>query len=99
MCEFCENIFDEKLWQKAVWHQRKKYSDEEVEKAEKELDRLKEFTNRTYDKYDGDYIYHYDGKLYILAETGDGFQEGTVNDIKFCPYCGRKLEIEDASTN
>lgn len=95
MCDFCENIFDEKLWRKATWSQREKYSHKELEEAEKEMDRLKAFRDRTDDKYSGDYIYHYEGKLHILAETGDGFCEGTVDDIHFCPYCGKELKEDE----
>lgn len=30
---------------------------------------------------------HYD----IIAGVADPFEWGSVEDIKFCPYCGRKL--------
>lgn len=35
-----------------------------------------------------------DGSYWIFAETGDSFCVGNVANIKFCPYCGRKLGEE-----
>lgn len=35
-----------------------------------------------------------DGSYWIFAETGDRFCVGNVANIKFCPYCGRKLSDE-----
>ena len=27
----------------------------------------------------------------IVAETGDPFCKGSIDDVTYCPYCGRKL--------
>ncbi|MBQ3891733.1 MAG: hypothetical protein II740_10370 [Lachnospiraceae bacterium] len=36
-----------------------------------------------------------DGALCIEAPSGDPYEVGLVCNIKYCPYCGRKLESED----
>lgn len=42
------------------------------------------------------YIYaDKDGTFNIEAQTGDPYESGIVENIKYCPYCGRKLESED----
>ena len=40
---------------------------------------------------DDNFIYEIDGKYTIVAETGDSFLSGAVENIKYCPYCGREL--------
>lgn len=32
-----------------------------------------------------------DGQFDIMAYTGDYFQWGIIEDIVYCPYCGRRL--------
>lgn len=93
MCDFCETIIDEMLWRKCIWSERSKYSAEELKEAEKEYDKRKELINRTEDKFYGNYIYKCGDTFHILAETGDGYCEGTVDEISYCPYCGRKLDV------
>ncbi len=42
------------------------------------------------------YIYaDEDGTFNIEAQAGDPYESGIVENIKYCPYCGRKLESED----
>lgn len=36
-----------------------------------------------------------DGAFCIEAPSGDPYEVGLVCNIKYCPYCGRKLESED----
>lgn len=36
-----------------------------------------------------------DGAFCIEAQAGDPYESGIVENIKYCPYCGRKLESED----
>lgn len=35
-----------------------------------------------------------DGSYWIFVNTGDCFCVGNVENINFCPYCGRKLSKE-----
>ena len=39
----------------------------------------------------GDFIYKYKNGYGILIDTGDSGCLGGLNDIKFCPFCGRDL--------
>ena len=39
----------------------------------------------------GDFIFKDNGEYGILIDTGDSGCLGALNDIKFCPFCGRKL--------
>lgn len=39
----------------------------------------------------GDFIYDYENGYGILIYTGDSGCPGCLNNIKFCPMCGRKL--------
>lgn len=39
----------------------------------------------------GDFIYNYENGYGILIDTGDSGCTGGLNDIKFCPFCGREL--------
>lgn len=32
-----------------------------------------------------------DGQFNIMADTGDPYQWGIIEDINYCPYCGRRL--------
>lgn len=36
-----------------------------------------------------------EGKYYVNIDPGDPYELGYLCDIKFCPYCGRKLRISD----
>lgn len=43
----------------------------------------------------GDYIYKdpkEDGRFDLFADSGDPWEYGIVERIKYCPYCGRLLE-------
>jgi len=40
----------------------------------------------------GDFMFQNDGEFGILIDTGDSGCLGALNDIHFCPMCGRKLE-------
>lgn len=60
-------------------------------KLEKEM--TCDFCNDFKSKPDGNHLYkHPDGEFIIMADTGDSFQWGAIEDIKYCPYCGRRLE-------
>lgn len=37
-------------------------------------------------------VMDHDGDLDIVVNPGDPYELGLVCDIKFCPYCGRKLK-------
>ena len=39
----------------------------------------------------GDFIYNYENGYGILIDTGDSGCPGGLNDIQFCPMCGREL--------
>ena len=39
----------------------------------------------------GDFIYKYKNGYGIFIDTGDSGCPGGLNDIKFCPMCGREL--------
>ena len=39
----------------------------------------------------GDFIFKDNDEYGILIDTGDSGCLGTLNDIKFCPFCGREL--------
>lgn len=52
-----------------------------------------DFCNDFESKPDSNHLYkHPDGRFIIMADTGDSFQWGTIEDVKYCPYCGRRLE-------
>lgn len=38
-----------------------------------------------------DIIFSEKGKFHLFTDTGDSFCSGIVNDINYCPKCGRKL--------
>ena len=42
----------------------------------------------------GDFIYTYKNGYGIFIDTGDSGCSGCLNNIKFCPMCGRKLCIQ-----
>ena len=78
MCDFCSVIFDGNLL-------FGRFRKEEKKIAQRiEWERCKALAG-------DNYIYKYDKHINIHAETGDCFCEGCVEDIKYCPYCGRKL--------
>lgn len=39
-------------------------------------------------------IFSEKSKFHLFADTGDSFCPGIVNDINYCPMCGRKLVEE-----
>ena len=43
----------------------------------------------------GDFIFKDNDEYGILIDTGDSGCLGALNDIKFCPMCGRELRSED----
>lgn len=51
-------------------------------------------------KYSGVYIDEFitidnEGKYCINIDPGDPYETGYLDDINFCPYCGRKLEEKE----
>ena len=44
----------------------------------------------------GDFIFHDKQGFGILIDTGDSGCLGCLNEIKFCPMCGRKLTEEQS---
>lgn len=42
----------------------------------------------------GDFIFQSEGEFRILIDTGDSGCLGVLNNIRFCPMCGRKLVEE-----
>ena len=51
-------------------------------------------TNKEYNEErikGGDFMFQNDGEFGILIDTGDSGCLGVLNDIHFCPKCGRKL--------
>ena len=92
MCDFCNEIFDTKKLSFAWWGNRKKRTSEELKAADAEYDRWKKWLckrNETYYTYIG----QIDGSYSIHAEADEN--EGVVEDIKYCPYCGRKLVTDE----
>lgn len=44
------------------------------------------------EQHDGNHIYKdEEGRFDIMADTGDSFQWGAIEDVNYCPYCGRRL--------
>ena len=44
----------------------------------------------------GDFIYNYENGYGILIDTGDSGCLGSLQPVRFCPMCGRKLnEVSD----
>lgn len=39
-----------------------------------------------------------EGKYYVNIDPGDPYELGYLDDIKFCPYCGRKLAESEEKT-
>lgn len=39
----------------------------------------------------GDFIYRDDERIGIFIDTGDSGCPGSLDDVKYCPMCGRKL--------
>ena len=87
MCDFCDYIFDYPLLYARTRGNSKK---KQMQDKEREI-----FKNKGLDG-DSNYLIHsWDGVgVSILASTGDPFCEGCVEDIKYCPYCGRELMNE-----
>ena len=78
MCDFCSVIFDGNL----LFGRFKKEEKKIAQKIEWEC----------YKTLAGDnYIYKYGKHINIHVKIGNCFVEGLVDDIKYCPYCGRKL--------
>lgn len=84
MCGFCDYIFDMDLLNGRFRGKKKELQEQERKKL------------REYQAHDGgDFLYveRIEGEITygILAETGDCFQEGFVQGIRYCPMCGRGL--------
>lgn len=47
----------------------------------------------------GDFIFKDNGEYGILIDTGDSGCLGTLNDIKYCPFCGRELRSKESESN
>lgn len=48
--------------------------------------------------YSGEsYLYKDENKISIIADTYDPLEYGILENVKFCPYCGRKLIKEQAN--
>ena len=86
MCGFCKYVFDMDLL-------NGRFRGKKKELQEQERKKLREY--QAHDEYDGDFLYveRIRGEVMygILAETGDCFQEGFVQGIRYCPMCGRSL--------
>lgn len=53
-----------------------------------------EFGKIRIEKKKTDFIFVSDNKYNIFTDTGDSFCPGIVEDIRFCPNCGRDLLIQ-----
>ena len=42
-----------------------------------------------------DFIFVDENAFHVFVETGDSFCPGILNNINFCPICGRKLRSEE----
>lgn len=89
MCDFCNEIFDIEKMSCAWWGNKTKRTPEQVREGEKELDRLNRWANKHNMLYKT-YIGEMDGQFTIFAEADEN--EGTVENVKFCPYCGKRLD-------
>jgi len=85
MCNFCNNAFDLNL----IRGEYKENSPNDI-LAREERDRLTLW--REDSSYEGDYLFKDRGKFGIYVDTGN-LQPGILDDIKYCPYCGRKLDL------
>ena len=83
MCDFCDYIFDYQLLYGRFSNKEK------LAEQEKEREKFKTKTGFDYNYMARNVIRDY---ISIVAVTGDPFCEGSVDDIKYCPYCGKKLE-------
>ncbi len=53
----------------------------------------KQADNKLYMEGAADLVYYDEqGELNIQVDTGDPYESGILNDIAFCPYCGRNLK-------
>ena len=86
MCGFCKYVFDMDLL-------NGRFRGNKKELQEQERKKLREY--QAHNEYGGDFLYveRIRGEVMygILAETGDCFQEGFVQGIRYCPMCGRGL--------
>lgn len=82
MCDFCSEIFDNE----PIWDRK------DEEKRNKALDHRREWINKHYYQFEGNYLYRYKSSaVNIWADSGDSFCPAIVENILFCPYCGRNL--------
>lgn len=86
MCWFCDYIFD---YQLLFAKTRKGSKHNQMQEKERSI----------FVKKGSPEIYLATGVeakgIAAVAETGDPFCKGWLDDIKYCPYCGRKLVDED----
>lgn len=89
MCDFCDYIFDYKL---LYGNFRGNSKNHQMQVKEREIFKKKGVGDNylARNNYDKDAID-------IIAETGDPFCMGWVQDVKYCPYCGRHLDGEEDS--
>ena len=86
-CDFCDYVFDENLL-----YGRYKGNSKNKQLQEKEREIFTKWQKERDKKYDGNYLAkNYDDVITLVAVTGDPFCEGSARNIKYCPYCGRKL--------
>lgn len=92
MCDFCDYVFDYLLL-----YGNFKGNSKNKQMQDKERDIFKKWqTDERERKYDGNYITRYeDDSINIIAVTGDSFCEGSLRNVHYCPYCGRKLGDKD----
>lgn len=83
MCNFCNNPFDLIL----IRGDFKENSQDSI-LSEKEKERLTMW--REDSPYEGDYLFKDRDKFGIYVDTGN-MQPGILDNIRFCPYCGRDL--------
>ena len=88
MCDFCSEIFDTEKLSNAWWGNRNKRNADKLVEADKEYDRWREYLKKS-DALYYTYIGQVNGNYSIHAEADEN--EGIVENIKYCPYCGRKL--------
>ncbi len=81
-CKFCSHIFDEQLL-----YCRTIRGSERHKKQQAERMKLEELEK----DYGGNHIFHFGEGFCIFGNSGDPFQSAGIDNVSYCPYCGRKL--------
>ena len=86
MCDFCKYIFDyQLLYGRFRGNSQNKQMQDKEKRIFKSMNIDDNYLTKNCSVMDGE-------SIDIVAETGDCFCTGIVEDIKYCPYCGRDLK-------